>query len=248
MVLVAFAIPRTASGAQHSLLLNADLEKGSGEQPDEWRTEAWVNDPSAFRYTWIHPQNGSPGQLEVDALKPNDARWMQSLTLAPGLYHFSAEIHTENVGTGATGANISIMEDGAMSPDIRGTSGWQRVGFYLKVGKSGADVELALRVGGFGSLNSGRAFFREVRGEKLAALPPDAAPVYDLAVIRKAAQPKPIGHPITLIATFIFLALIAIQGWRMFGADEPVQAAAAAASPPKPKDKPREKAKARARR
>ena len=226
-----------------NLMLNGDLSKGSEQQPDDWRTEAWVNEPAAFAYTWTHPQNEAPGQLEVNAIKPNDARWMQSLTLAPGWYHFSAEVRTENVGTKETGATISIMEDGAMSPDIRGTTGWQTVGLYLQVGANGADVEVALRVGGYGSLNTGRAFFRNVHAEKVTSPPPGAAPLYDLTAIRKAAQPQPVGHPVTLWATFALLALVAYYGWHLFGSEEPAPAVAQAVSP-----KVREKPKARARR
>ena len=229
--------PRGQSSAQW------DLAKGAGEQPDDWRTEAWVNEPSAFTYQWTHPENGGPGQLEVDAIKANDARWMQSLTLSPGWYRFSAEIRTQKVGTEATGATISIMEDGAMSPDIRGTADWQSVHLYLLVGKAGADVEVALRVGGFGSLNTGKAFFRNIHAEKLEALPPSATPAYDLAEIRKAEQPAPIGHGITLVATFVLLGLLAFYGWRLLGVEAPAQSRGKTAAPGT-----KEKPKAQARR
>jgi dolichyl-phosphate-mannose-protein mannosyltransferase len=248
IVLAAMLGQRVARGAEANLLLNGSLAKGSGEQPDDWRTEAWVNDPDAFHYTWIHPTDSAAGQLEVDALKPNDARWMQSLTLAPGWYRFSTEVRTENVGTQQTGANISIMEDGAMSPDIRGTSEWQPVSFYLEVGGNGADIELALRVGGFGSLNTGKAFFRNVLAEKLAAPPPGATPVYDLTAIRKAAIPEPVGHPVTLWASFLFLALIALYGWRSYGAEDRVAEAAPASQQKAPQQKAKEKRKAKGRR
>jgi len=241
--ILAIATAGLARAADANLMLNGDLAKGSEQQPDDWRTEAWVNDPAAFAYTWIHPRNETPGQLEVNAIKPNDARWMQSLTLAAGWYHFSAEVRTENVGTKETGATISIMEDGAMSPDVRGTAGWQTVGFYLQIGASGADIEVALRVGGYGSLNTGKAFFRNVHAEKLASPPPGATPIYDLTAIRKAAQPEPIGHPVSLWATFLVLALVAWYGWRLFGSEPPASAVAEAAPP-----KVREKSKARARR
>jgi hypothetical protein len=233
------AHPDTTQSPSPNLILNGNLAKGSGEQPDHWRTEAWVNDPTAFHYAWIHRETGGPGELEVEALKPNDARWMQTLTLSPGWYRFSAEVRTDNVGTRATGATISIMEDGAMSPDIRGTTGWQRVALYLKVGSSGADVEVGLRVGGFGSLNTGKAFFRDVQAERLSAPPPGATPVYDLSAIRKAAQPQPVGHPITLIAAFIVLLLISVQGWRMFAAEPAPPPAAPAVKPQKPRAKAR---------
>jgi dolichyl-phosphate-mannose-protein mannosyltransferase len=211
-----------------NLLVNGNFATGSGAQPDEWRTEAWINNPESFAYSWTPPAAGRPGELVVNNLKPNDARWMQSLTLAPGVYYISAEIRTGNVGPNETGATISIMDDGAMSRDIHGTTAWLKAGFYLKVGGKGADVDIALRVGGFGSLNSGRAFFRNASVVRLAALPPGAAPVYDLAELRKAATPEPIGSPYTLVVAAALLAAAAIVGWRMFG-EEP-----GAAPPSKP--------------
>ncbi|HVA81876.1 MAG TPA: hypothetical protein VNF29_13195 [Candidatus Binataceae bacterium] len=225
MTIPGLAAPAVARAAAN-LLLNGDLSKGSESQPDHWRTEAWLNDPAAFAYDWTHPAGGAPGQLKVAALKPNDARWMQSLTLAPGWYHISAEVRTVNVGTQATGATVSIMEDGVMSADVRGNTGWQPVGFYLKVGGQGADVNVALRLGGFGSLNSGTAYFRNARAERIAAPPAGASQVYDLAAIRKAAEPVPAGQPITLLAVFVILGVVAAYGWWMFGVEEPLRPAA----------------------
>lgn len=217
------APPPAARAAAVNLLVNGDLAKGSEHQPDDWRTEAWLNDPDAFSYDWTHPAAGGPGELKVTALKANDARWMQALSLQPGWYHITAEVRTEKVGTQATGASVSIMEDGIMSADIRGTSGWQPVGLYMKVGGQGADVQIALRVGGFGSLNTGTAYFRNARVEKIAAPPAGAAQVYDLAAIRKAAEPLPIGQPITLVAVFVILGVISAYGWWMFGVEEPLR-------------------------
>ncbi len=201
-----------------NLLVNGDFAAGSGTQPDEWRTEAWINNPESFAYSWNPPAAGKPGELMVNNLKPNDGRWMQSLTLAPGAYYLSVEIRADNVGADETGATISVMDDGAMSRDIHGTSAWSQAGLYLVVGGKGADVDVALRVGGFGSLNAGRAFFRHASVVKLAALPPGASPVFDLTELRKAAAPEPIGSPYTLVLAAALLAAAAIVGWRMFGA------------------------------
>ncbi len=220
-----------ASAAPGNILLNGDLAKGSENQPDNWRTEAWVNGPDAVRYTWTHPTAGNPGTAAVENLKPNDGRWMQSLTLPAGWYYCSADVRTENVGTAATGASISMMEDGIMSSDVRGTTDWQRLGFYVKVSGRGADVDIALRVGGFGSLNVGRAFFRDARVERIAAPPPGAHRVFDLMAIRKASATGPIGTPITVLATFLVLAAIAIWGWRRFPLESPAPAPRAPAAP-----------------
>lgn len=205
--------------AAQNLLVNGDLSKGSEDQPDLWRTEAWINNPESFRAHWHAATNG-PAELEVDNLKADDGRWMQSLTLAPGWYEISADIRTEDVGTKETGATISVMEDGIMSPDVRGTAAWQRQTMYLKVGGHGADVDIALRVGGFASLNSGRAFFRNPSVVAIAGPPPNATPTYDLLAIRQQAAPVPNGSPISLVVTLIALAGIAYLGWRVYSDDD----------------------------
>lgn len=218
-ILVALS-PRPVSAAPN-LLVNGDFAKGSEDQPDNWRTEAWIQKPDAFVCHWHAPSAGGVGEMEVDNLQPNDGRWRQPLSLTQGWYHLSADIRTENVGTKEDGASISVMEDGIMSPEVKGTSGWQHEALYFKVGAGGADIDVALRVGGFGSLNSGRAFFRNARLEKIDAPPPNATPTFDLTAIRKAGEPVPIGAWWSMVLTFAMLAAIAVVGWRMF-VDAPV--------------------------
>ncbi len=220
-ILILVMLVAGAQGAHADLLHNGDLSKGSGNQPDNWRTEAWVNEPDAVSFNWTHPMAGGAGQLEVNATKANDARWMQSLSLTPGWYHMSAEIRTEDVAADNSGGSISVMEDGIMSPEVKGTSKWTQVGFYMRVGKKGADVDVALRVGGFGSLNTGKAFFRNAGVVPVDAPPADAKPIYDLEKIRKDAEPKPIGQPYSLVLAYMLLIAIAYAGWYLFALEPP---------------------------
>jgi dolichyl-phosphate-mannose-protein mannosyltransferase len=215
-VFLSIALTPRHAGAAQNLLQNGDFAKGSEDQPDAWRTEAWINKPEAFVCHW-HPSPNGASELEVGNLQANDGRWMQPLSLGPGWYQLSVDIRTENVGAKEDGASISVMEDGIMSPEIRGTTGWQRVSLYLKVGGHGADVDVALRVGGFASLNTGRAFFRNATLVEIDAPPPNAAPTFDLMSIRQEAAPVPIGSRWSLVFTFVVLAAIACIGWRMFG-------------------------------
>jgi dolichyl-phosphate-mannose-protein mannosyltransferase len=218
-LILAIAGPLRARAGE--LLHNGDLSKGSGGQPDLWRTEAWVNDPEAVAFNWTRPSNGGSGELEVNATKANDARWMQSLSLTPGWYYLSVDIRTEDVGQTADGATISVMEDGIMSPDLKGTTNWTREGLYMRVGKKGADVEVALRVGGFGSLNTGKAFFRNASVVPIDAPPANAKPVFDLEKIRKDAEPVPIGSPLSLVVTYLLLIMIAYAGWYLVALEPP---------------------------
>ena len=219
-ILATTSTPRRAFAAEpKNLLLNGDFKKGSEDQPDSWRTEAWINSPEAFQTHW-HSYTDKPSEMEVDNLQANDGRWMQPLTVPPGWYQLSVDLRTENVGAKESGASISVMEDGIMSADIHGTTNWQRVTLYLKVGGHGADIDVALRVGGFGSLNSGKAFFRNASLIAIDAPPPSATPTYDLNVIRQQAAPVPIGSPFSLVFTFAMLAGIAWVGWRIYGDDD----------------------------
>ncbi|HVB80237.1 MAG TPA: hypothetical protein VNE82_09890 [Candidatus Binataceae bacterium] len=233
---VAGASPTAGPGAPgapagRNLLSNGDFAHGSGKSPDDWRTGGWNESPSVTSYDWLHSAGSEP-ELIVNNLQPNDARWLQTLTLGPGWYYIGAEVRTEDVAPNAAGAYVSLDEGDINSPDLHGAAGWGRLGLYLKVGTHGADVDVALRLGGFGSLNTGRAFFRSARVVKLDALPANAAPVFDLSAVRRSLVAPPVGRPWTLVAAFVLLAVMAVVGWRVYGADD--LASAPAGTPPPP--------------
>jgi hypothetical protein len=127
-LLCLFAIGGHAQ-ADGNILINGDLTKGSGNQPDHWHTDAWKNEASFTTYHWNH--EGSVNELEISSSKPNDARWAQPVHLGPGWYHFTADIRTEGVGQDQNlgGACLSILEDGIVSQQLRGTNNWQTVGW-----------------------------------------------------------------------------------------------------------------------
>jgi hypothetical protein len=216
LALVCFSPSLARAGK--NLLDNPNLTKGAGNSPDAWQSQAWQEGPEYSTYQWTH-EEGKSGELSVTNIKANDARWAQSLNLTGGWYHFSADIRAEKVGKTETGASLSVMEDGITSPDLKGTTDWQPVGFYLKIGSKGADLEVACRVGGFGSLNTGTVFCRNIQLDRVKAPPPGAPAQYnfDLDKIRKDSAEVPIGSPWTLVATFLILIAVSALGWRTFG-------------------------------
>ena len=201
-----------------NLLVNGDFASGSGKSPDSWRTGGWYEAPTVTSYDWVHAPGGE-AELVVNNRQANDARWLQTMTLQPGWYYVGAEVRTEEVPNGAAGASVSLDEDSMNSADLHGSAGWQRLGLYLKVGAHGADVDVALRLGGFGSLNTGRAFFRKARVVKLDALPANAAPTFDLSVVRRSLVAPPVGKPWTLVVVFVLLAGMAVIGSRIYGVE-----------------------------
>jgi hypothetical protein len=82
--------------------------------------------------------------------------------------------------------------NGIGSEALYGTTNWQTVGFYLKAGNSGADVKLACRLGGFASLNTGKAFCRNLSVMEIDKPPPDATAAFDLDLMHaQAASAQP---------------------------------------------------------
>ena len=213
-VLAAVIIPLRARAARN-LVNDGDFIRGSGESVDGWRTDAWVLSAGTTEYLWIAPSNGEPAQVEIFSHRDNDARWVQSLSLGPGWYHVSVEARTRKVLPFFTGASVSVLEDGITSQDLRGDNDWTALGFYLRVGRHGADIDVALRLGGYMNLTRGQAWFRHARVVQVTGPPPDATHVFDLSAVRKTETTGPIGHRWTLIATFAALGSATLVGWRL---------------------------------
>src|SRR6266849_3964232 len=220
LALVGVGAAAAHADVARNLLVNGDFTRGSGDSVDGWRIDAWILTAGTTDYSRIPPHDGQPAELKVFAHRDNDARWAQPLSLGPGWYYISAEARTEGVLTFMVGANVSVLEDGIKSEDLKGTRGWQRLGLYIKIPARGADIEVALRLGGYMNLSRGAAFFRNASVIKVAAPPAGAQYVYDLGEIRKNETTGPIGNPWTLVATFLLFIAIAALGWRMLGESE----------------------------
>jgi hypothetical protein len=177
---------------QGNALLNGDLVKGADGAPEFWNTKAYKTGPEFTNFTW--DRVAAPASLEISSIEENDARWEQNARLAPGWYFFSAELRTEDVGPGGTGGCLSLIDHGVfVSRELRGSSDWQRVGFYLRATPKNDTADLACRLGGFGALNTGRLFCRQFKLRKISEPPLDGSPRFDLDVIRGevAAGPAP---------------------------------------------------------
>ena len=213
LVLTIIAAPVTAEGSRN-LLNNGDFTRGSGPSVDGWRTDAWILNAGTTDYQWIAPHHDEPAGVGIFSHRDNDARWVQGLSLAAGWYHVSVEARTRKVLPFFTGACVSVLEAGIVSEDLRGDNDWKPLGFYLQVGKHGADVDIALRLGGYMNLTRGQAWFRHARVVRVAA-PASGSRVFDLEAIRKTETTGPVGHLWTLVATVLALGAATLAGWRM---------------------------------
>jgi len=208
-----FLLILTTSALAQSLLLgNGDFSNGSGNSPDSWRTQSWVNLPTTY-YFWIKPSGGYPGEVGIENREPNDSHWEQPLHLGPGWYYVSAEVKTEGVDftNGLCGAFIGLADQGVVSLDLEGDRDWQRLGFYVRIGESGADIEVLLRLGGFSEYCTGEALFRGVSVVRVAAPETRDTPAYDLTPLRGRWR----GRAWTLWVVVVVLGFGAYSGWRI---------------------------------
>jgi len=175
--LMALAFAPSLVRAQTNLLLNADLTAGSGDSPLDWQNSQYgAEQPGDVTFDWDKDQ---PADLEIWNYQPADSRWTQELHLKPGWYHFTASVRTENIGEVDTGANISIMDTWFLSRNVTGSGFWEPIGFYLLIPKE-TNVIFACRLGLYSSMNTGRAWFRDLSAVQVGAPASDGDPSFKL--------------------------------------------------------------------
>jgi len=203
----------TPVGAEENLLVNGDFSQGSDSRPSGWRTESWIaRDTTTF--SWIPPYGDQPGEIEISNGKLNDARWVQSITLSPGLYVASAEIFTYRVPPDSwAGAFISIGDQMVASLDVKGDSNWTTREVFFQVTRDHTRADVKLRLAGFLNFAVGQAFFRNAVLQKIDRSP-EGAMVLDLDANQRPWQ----GNSWTLLPLWLLLIATFAIGWRMLGA------------------------------
>lgn len=179
-----------ADGRAANLLDNGRFTDGSAGRPTGWSSEAWTKDASAFG--WNADDQGN-GQISITSPVPNDARWCQSVTVAPGAtYRVSARVKTRDVGAETAGALIAIEPRIADSRDVRGTQDWQTLEVTAQAGVE-TTWDVCLRLGSYANLNTGTVWFTDV----------------DLVQVRSAATRREPRRSLTLPA----LGLLPSTSW-----------------------------------
>ncbi len=189
----------------------ADLVKESG---GKWTTYDWNASLGRGGSASFHVDEKGQ-RLHILAATPDDARFVHEVTVEPAtVYHFSGRVRTENVGTTARGAGISVTGILDGSRDVKGTSDWQSLEFYGKTGPEQHKVSVTVGVGGYGSLNSGSAWFEGIRVEKAGTLPPGVtvASLSPLPVSPPAPPAEEKGTGGMVVAGLLCLGVILVAG------------------------------------
>lgn len=170
-----------------NLVKNPGFEEAEGNDPYYWVSGSWENN-GKFNLDNTQAHSGKSSALITNS-KATDSRFKQQIPVEPGRYYrLSCWIKTEDVGTKEKGANISI--DGLIetSQDVKSTSGeWIYVELYGVSSPSQKNFTLTLGLGGYSSLNTGKAWFDDVVVEELEAAPADT----NVIKLYKANETKP---------------------------------------------------------
>ena len=165
--LVALLAVPTAASAQ--ALQNGRFTATAGGVPTAWRLEAWAKDLTDVGW---EPGTDGGGLARIVNRGPNDARLCQSISVTPGAeYRVTARVKTENVGQATAGALIAIEPRVADSIDLKGTQDWQTLEVSAK-NQDAASWDVCLRLGSYANLNTGTAWFTDVRLEVVGGAAP----------------------------------------------------------------------------
>jgi predicted membrane-bound dolichyl-phosphate-mannose-protein mannosyltransferase len=174
-VLILFSFNIITYADVDNIVLNGGFEEGV-EDAFFWRENVWESDAGEYDIKVVTGQAKSGNNcVKISCIVENDARLTQDVTVDPGtLYKISGWIKTEDVGMEAKGANLSVWLLMETSTDIKGTSDWTYVEMFGRTGANQSTLNFTIGVGGHGSLNTGTAYFDDIKIEKTVSIPEDA--------------------------------------------------------------------------
>lgn len=179
LIIMAFCIiPLSSYADNDNMVANPGFESGLSGSADNWSCDAWDKAEGASQFV-IDDRISRTGKRSalITNNSPNDARYRQEITVKGNKYYrLSCYIRTENVGIGDKGANISVEGIIETSDYIKGTNPeWKRVELYGKTKKGQTSLTVSLGLGGYGSLNTGKAWFDDVLVEEADKAPANTA-------------------------------------------------------------------------
>lgn len=175
LLLTQFILPLNCFAASENLAQNPEFEEGNMDGDLIWISECWDKTEGVTQFLLDEQQVriGSRSALIINN-SANDSRYKQTINVKANTYYrMSCWIKTQNVGSENKGANLSIENSFDTSKDLKGTSHyWEYVELYGKTSPNQEYFTLTIGIGGYGSTNTGRAWFDSVEVVELDSLPP----------------------------------------------------------------------------
>ncbi len=156
----------------NNLLANGSFEEHDGRTPTGWDSDCWDQE-EGFSLFSVEANGGVDGGAVATVVNAelNDARFQQTVPVQKGkLYRLSADIKVE--GAEGWGATLSFKDTYTYSEPLLDTGGqWRHMELYGQAGPGQKDVTVYIRLGGYGSLTTGKAWFDNVVLEQVESLP-----------------------------------------------------------------------------
>ena len=144
-----------AAASAENLLQNPNFDEGSAYwDADMWRTGDGI---TSAEWTTRGLQGGA---LSIQNAQPNDARFIQTVSLAPETtYMLSGYVSTDGA-IKAGGAGLSLLNYSSARAHVENTRGhWKKVCLYFRTGAEQTSVTVAARVGYYSGEAQGSARF-----------------------------------------------------------------------------------------
>lgn len=206
-----------------ALVRNASAEDASPSGGAAgWTFDHWTQgDPPSTATRDESVAHSGKSSLKINLQQGDDGKLTQAIKVKPDTwYRVSAWIKTQGVPANTkVGANISVVDAMEFAGDIKGDSDWQEVVAWGKTGPEQTEIKIAVRLGFYGSLATGTAWFDDIAltqteppagAKTISFIPPPPAP----------AAAAPTGTPsAALVSTlavgvtlgFLLLAAFAIK-------------------------------------
>ena len=155
-----------------NLIKNGDFSAVTNGVPDGWSAGMWVTGAGASYLEAVTLPGGTTAALVENAAQ-NDARFEQVVSVRPNAtYRLSARVLAEGCEPDKTGANLSFLGIYGTSESAYDTDGeWTTLTLYAQTGAKQREATVCVRLGGYGSENSGKAWFTDVELVEVADVP-----------------------------------------------------------------------------
>ncbi|WJH34897.1 glycosyltransferase 87 family protein [Paenibacillus sp. CC-CFT747] len=124
-------------------------------------------------------------------------------------YRLSGFLRAEQADPSAKGANLSVIGPLETSADYKDTKGeWQYVELYGRTGPEQNELKVAVRLGGYGSLTKGTAYFDDIAFEEVSQVPAGVKAISFLPQqAAPAGDPATSGDPVSPMKVMLFTVL-----------------------------------------